>query len=162
RHYTGRRAPSRRPRRTGDINMMQAGPTSPDAGRPGIGPGSALAMGAGSCDNKPRSGNSVPISETAREAHGMTDSRRHAGTAVRPASQSHQPFQYPLRRPFVEPDWRRVPGYRDVTQADWESALWQRKNTIKNLKELKEALGPLLPDALAAGIEKDQKERATM
>src|SRR6185503_1251911 len=43
-----------------------------------------------------------------------------------------------------------------------ESALWQRKNTIKNLKELKETLGRLLPDSLAAGIERDQKDRATM
>ena len=35
-------------------------------------------------------------------------------------------------------------------------------DTVKNLKELKAALGHLLPDALAASIERDQKERATM
>jgi lysine 2,3-aminomutase len=73
-----------------------------------------------------------------------------------------QPFRYPHRREFREPDWTRLPGYRDVTQAEWESALWQRKHTVKNLKELGAALGPLLPDALRAGIERDQKERATM
>jgi lysine 2,3-aminomutase len=73
-----------------------------------------------------------------------------------------QPFKYPLERPFVEPDWRRLPGYAEVTPAEWESAVWQRKHTVKNLKELKAALGKLLPDDLAAGIERDQRERATM
>jgi lysine 2,3-aminomutase len=67
-----------------------------------------------------------------------------------------------LRRAFVEPDWHRLPGYQGVSAQEWESALWQRKHTIKNLKELKAALGSLLPDSLAAGIERDQRERATM
>jgi lysine 2,3-aminomutase len=75
---------------------------------------------------------------------------------------SSQPFKYPLARPFEEPDWRRFPGYREVTAQEWESALWQRKHTVKNLKELKVALGAHLPDALAASIERDQRERATM
>src|SRR2546427_325936 len=92
----------------------------------------------------------------------MPDSTPHGSTAVRAATPARQPFHYPLTRPFVEPDWRRVPGFRDVTQAEWESALWQRKHTLKNLKELKAALGSFLPDALAASIERDQKERATM
>ena len=26
-----------------------------------------------------------------------------------------QPFRYPLEREFAEPDWRRLPGYRDVS-----------------------------------------------
>ena len=73
-----------------------------------------------------------------------------------------QPFSYPQGRDFVEPDWRRLPGYRDVTSAEWESALWQRKHTIKNLKELGQALGPMLPDLLLRSIERDQHERATM
>jgi lysine 2,3-aminomutase len=75
---------------------------------------------------------------------------------------AQQPISYPTRRDFVEPDWRRIPGYKDATVADWESSVWQRKHTIKNLRELKNALGPLLPDDLAASIERDQKERATM
>lgn len=78
------------------------------------------------------------------------------------AGAAPQPFVYPLRREFTEPDWRRLPGYKDVTAADWESALWQRRHTVKNLKELKAAFGPLLPDSLLASIERDQKERATM
>ena len=82
--------------------------------------------------------------------------------APRSAGPAEQPFRYPLEAPFVEPDWRRIPGYRDVTQAQWENAVWQRKNTIKNLKELKAALGDLLPDDLALGIQQDQADRATM
>jgi lysine 2,3-aminomutase len=73
-----------------------------------------------------------------------------------------QPISYPTRREFLEPDWRRIPAYKDVSEAEWESSVWQRKHTIKNLRELKAALGPLLPDDLAASIERDQKERATM
>lgn len=73
-----------------------------------------------------------------------------------------QPISYPTRREFLEPDWRHIPAYKDVSEAEWESAVWQRKHTIKNLRELKAALGPLLPDDLAASIERDQKERATM
>jgi lysine 2,3-aminomutase len=75
---------------------------------------------------------------------------------------AEQPFKYPLGRAYAEPDWTRLPGYRKVTPAEWESALWQRKNTVKTLAELKEALGELLPDELAKGIERDQRERATM
>src|SRR2546422_3670994 len=92
----------------------------------------------------------------------MTDSTPHGTTAVRAATPARQPFHYPLTRRFVERDWRRIPGYGDVTQAEWESALWQRKHPLKTLKELKAALGLSLPDALAASIERDQKERATM
>jgi lysine 2,3-aminomutase len=92
----------------------------------------------------------------------MRDPATRATTATRPARPSEQPFRYPLERPFAEPDWRRLPGYRDVTQKEWESALWQRKHTVKNLKELRAALGSLIPEALLAGIERDQKERATM
>ncbi len=73
-----------------------------------------------------------------------------------------QPFSYPLKREFIEPDWTRIPGYAGVSKADWESALWQRRHTIKNLKELKAALGNLLPDTLLASMDRDQKERATM
>src|SRR3954451_5601129 len=87
-----------------------------------------------------------------------------AGEALKPAAltAAQQPFVYPLQRSFVEPDWNRIPGYKGVSQADWETALWQRKHTVKNLKELKAALGPLLPETLAASMERDLKERATM
>ena len=78
------------------------------------------------------------------------------------ARAAQQPFKYPLERKFVEPDWTRLPGYKDVTTKEWESALWQRQHSVKNLKELKAAFGPFLTDELAADLEKDQRERATM
>ena len=78
------------------------------------------------------------------------------------AAPEHQPFVYPLKRDFVEPDWRRLPGYKDVTRQEWESALWQRQHTVKSVAELKEAVGRYLPDDLAEGILRDQDERATM
>lgn len=73
-----------------------------------------------------------------------------------------QPFQYPLTRQFAEPDWNRLPGYKGVSREDWESALWQRKHTVKNLKEFKAVFGALLPDSLAESIARDHQERATM
>jgi lysine 2,3-aminomutase len=84
---------------------------------------------------------------------GHREIRAHAG---------EQPFVYPLQREFAEPDWRRLPGYRDVTAEQWESAQWQRAHSIKNLAELHEALGPLLTDDLAADIATDQERLATM
>jgi lysine 2,3-aminomutase len=92
-----------------------------------------------------------PMPTTGRPAH--REARAHA---------AQQPFTYPLKRPFVEPDWTRLPGYRDVTAEQWESAQWQRAHTIKNLTEFRTALGEFLTDELAADIERDQRERATM
>jgi lysine 2,3-aminomutase len=73
-----------------------------------------------------------------------------------------QPFTYPLQRPYAEPDWTRLPAYRDVTTEQWESAQWQRAHTVKNLREFKAALGDHLTDDLLTDIERDQQERATM
>jgi lysine 2,3-aminomutase len=73
-----------------------------------------------------------------------------------------QPYRYPPARDFVEPEWRRLPGYRDVTEQEWRSARWQRQHTVKNLAQLRDALGDRLPPDLAASIERDQRERATM
>src|SRR5216117_958998 len=81
-------------------------------------------------------------------------------TTIRPghrdphAQASQQPFEYPLTREYVEPDWTRLPGYRDVTEEQWESAQWQRAHTVKNLRELKDVLGPNLSDELAADVER--------
>jgi lysine 2,3-aminomutase len=78
------------------------------------------------------------------------------------ADPSRQPFAYPLKRQFVEPDWTRLPGYKGVTKEQWESALWQRQHSAKNLKDLKDVFGPYLTDELAGEIVKDQAEKATM
>jgi lysine 2,3-aminomutase len=78
------------------------------------------------------------------------------------AHAAEQPLRYPLQREFVEPDWTRLPGYRAITRDQWESAQWQRAHSVKGLKELKEALGGYLTEELAADIELDMQERATM
>jgi len=78
------------------------------------------------------------------------------------ADASGQPFQYPLKREYKEPDWTRLPGYKGVSKGQWESALWQRQHSAKNLKDLKDAFGPFLTDDLAEEIVRDQKEKATM
>ena len=78
------------------------------------------------------------------------------------AHAAEQPFAYPIAREFAEPDWTRLPAYRDVTAEQWGSAQWQRAHSVKNLKEFKAALGEHLDDELLADIERDQQERATM
>ena len=78
------------------------------------------------------------------------------------AHAADQPFAYPLRREFVEPDWTRIPGFAGVAKEQWESAQWQRAHSVKNLEEFKRVLGEHLSDELYAGIERDQQERATM
>jgi lysine 2,3-aminomutase len=93
----------------------------------------------------------TPETRTARP--GRREPKAHA---------AEQPFSYPLEREFVEPDWRRLPGFRDVTQEQWESAQWQRAHTVKNLAEFKEVLGPFLTEDLLEDIARDQAERATM
>jgi len=72
-----------------------------------------------------------------------------------------QPYTY-QRRELVEPDWRRFPGWRDVTPADWESAQWQRAHCVKNVRQLKALMGDLLSDDFYADLDRDQRERATM
>lgn len=63
---------------------------------------------------------------------------------------------------FEEPDWRRIPAYREISAADWNSASWQRKHSVKSVCELKNVLGTLLPDDLADSIERDHWRQATM
>lgn len=73
-----------------------------------------------------------------------------------------QPYSYRYNREFTEPDWRRLPGYKSVTQTEWNSALWQKRNFVKDVKQLKNALGRYLTDSMSEDILKDQTERATM
>ncbi|HEY6493965.1 MAG TPA: lysine 2,3-aminomutase [Trebonia sp.] len=72
-----------------------------------------------------------------------------------------QPYQY-RRRELAEPDWRRLPGWAGVTTQEWESAQWQRAHSVKNLRQLRDAVGPGLSEAFLADLERDQRERATM
>jgi KamA family protein len=70
-----------------------------------------------------------------------------------------QPYVY-QRRGLTEPDWRRFPAWADVTDAEWESAQWQRAHCVKNVRQLREVTG--LDDGFLADLERDQRERATM
>ncbi|MGA8256851.1 MAG: lysine 2,3-aminomutase, partial [Nocardioides sp.] len=72
-----------------------------------------------------------------------------------------QPYPY-HRVELVEPDWRRFPGWRDVTAADWASVQWQRAHCVKNVRQLRDLLGDLVDERFYADLERDQAERATM
>ncbi|AKT51896.1 KamA family radical SAM protein [Arsenicicoccus sp. oral taxon 190] len=76
-------------------------------------------------------------------------------------SAMEQPYVY-RRRELVEPDWRRLPGWRDVTDKEWASAQWQRTRCVKNVRQLRELMGDLLTEEVYADLERDQAERATM
>ena len=70
---------------------------------------------------------------------------------------------YPYRRvELVEPDWTRLPGWKDVTRDEWESAQWQRAHCVKNVKQLRAVYGDGLDERLYTDLERDQAERATM
>ncbi|WP_338743405.1 lysine 2,3-aminomutase [Actinomadura luteofluorescens] len=81
--------------------------------------------------------------------------------ALQSEEAARQPYAY-RRRPLVEPDWRRLPGWRDVTEAEWESAQWQRAHCVKNVRQLRRVMGDLLHERFYADLERDQAERATM
>ena len=72
-----------------------------------------------------------------------------------------QPYAY-RRRPLVEPDWTRLPGWRDVPAEQWASVQWQRANCVKNVRQLRAVMGDLLEDRFYTDLERDQAERATM
>ncbi|MFW6774960.1 KamA family radical SAM protein [Nocardioides sp. CPCC 205120] len=72
-----------------------------------------------------------------------------------------QPYAY-ARTELVEPDWRRLPGWRDVTAEEWASAQWQRAHCVKNVRQLRDLLGDLVDDAFYADLERDQAATATM
>ncbi len=72
-----------------------------------------------------------------------------------------QPYTY-TRRELVEPDWRRLPGWRDATEAQWADAQWQRAHCVKNVRQLRAVMGELLTEDFYTDLERDQAERATM
>ena len=84
-----------------------------------------------------------------------------AGAAGAPAAAFEQPYAY-RRVELVEPDWRRLPGWVDVTAEEWANVQWQRAHCVKNVKQLRALMGDLLEDRFYADLERDQAERATM
>jgi lysine 2,3-aminomutase len=72
-----------------------------------------------------------------------------------------QPYVY-HRRPLVEPDWTRLPGWGDVTATQWRDVQWQRAHCVKTVAQLRAVYGDLLHDGFYADLDRDQAERATM
>jgi lysine 2,3-aminomutase len=67
------------------------------------------------------------------------------------------PYTY-VRTALVEPDWRRLPGWRHVTQAQWRDVQWQRAHCVKTPQRLRAVVGDLLSehfyDELAADVDR--------
>jgi lysine 2,3-aminomutase len=94
----------------------------------------------------------------------MTVTREIASDAVVPDADTRlgeQPYEY-ARRELVEPDWRRFPGWRDVTEAQWRDAQWQRVHCLRNITQLRAAAGNLLSDVFLDDLAEDQRVSATM
>ncbi len=72
-----------------------------------------------------------------------------------------QPYAY-TQHPLVEPDWRRFPGWKDVTEQEWRSAQWQRSHCVKNTAQFRSVLGDLVDERFYADIEADIAQAATM
>lgn len=72
-----------------------------------------------------------------------------------------QPYAY-RRRELVEPDWTRLPGWREVSRAQWSSAQWQRAHCVKNVRELRAVFAGLIADSFYADLLEDQRGQATM
>jgi lysine 2,3-aminomutase len=72
-----------------------------------------------------------------------------------------QPYAYE-RTPLVEPDWRRLPGWRDVTEEQWRSVQWQRSHCVKNVAQLRAVVGDLVADPFFEDLTADVTGAATM
>ena len=72
-----------------------------------------------------------------------------------------QPYSY-RHRELAEPDWRRLPGWADVTADQWASAQWQRAHCVKSIRQLRQLMGGGLDERFYADLEQDQALRATM
>jgi lysine 2,3-aminomutase len=73
----------------------------------------------------------------------------------------YQPYEY-RRRELIEPDWRRLPGWREVTARQWRDPQWQRAHCVKNTRQLKAVLDDLVGDVFYADLARDQAESAAM
>ena len=76
-------------------------------------------------------------------------------------SAGRQPYSY-VRTELVEPDWRRLPGWREVTPAQWRDPQWQRAHSVKNLPQLRAVVGELLSEPVYQEIAADLRDFATM
>src|SRR5215510_7214878 len=74
---------------------------------------------------------------------------------------ARQPYEY-QRKELTEPDWRRFPGWSQVTEPQWRDAQWQRVHCVKNVKQLRAVMGGLLEESFYADLATDQEHLATM
>ena len=72
-----------------------------------------------------------------------------------------QPYVY-RHHELAEPDWRRLPGWRDVTAAQWRDAQWQRAHCVKTPRQLRDVVGPQLGERFFDALAEDQARHATM
>lgn len=72
-----------------------------------------------------------------------------------------QPYDY-RRRELTEPDWRRLPGWHDVSAAQWRDSQWQRAHCVKNARQLRAVVGDGLDEKFYADLAEDQERTATM
>jgi lysine 2,3-aminomutase len=49
--------------------------------------------------------------------------------------------------------WRAIPGYAAVTAAEFADPRWQQRHTVTNVRQLRETVGPLVPDEFYADVE---------
>ncbi len=103
----------------------------------------------------------APSHGDSRHATDAVDADAHAAVATAREVYRQQPYRYRALE-LAEPDWRRLPGFADVTRAEWESATWQRRHTVRDVSALARVFGSFLGAELARSIERDQAERATM
>lgn len=100
----------------------------------------------------------VAVSIALRDASSLGSS----GTGLHAVEhETGQPYPY-RRVELVEPDWRRFPGWADVSEEQWRSAQWQRAHCVKNLAQLRGLWGDLVDERFYADLARDQAERATM
>ncbi|WP_173529117.1 KamA family radical SAM protein [Nonomuraea antri] len=78
-----------------------------------------------------------------------------------PGQPARRPYTY-ARRPLAEPDWRRLPGWRGVTEAQWRDAQWQRAHCVKTPRQLRQVTGDLLQESFYADLAADAERFATM
>jgi lysine 2,3-aminomutase len=72
-----------------------------------------------------------------------------------------QPYNY-TRRELIEPDWRRYPGWRTVTDAEWRNPQWQRAHCLKDIRDLRGVLGDTVDERFYLDLAADQEQLATM
>jgi len=63
---------------------------------------------------------------------------------------------------LAEPDWRRLPGFRDVTAEQWRDVRWQRVHSVRTVRQLRDVLGSLVADGFYADLAADVEAFATM